>query len=82
MTDTPLYRAARALMKSQSGADDFDALDDEMQTGLLDDVRAVLRAVRDPNDLWGNQLPSGYKPGSHSATQIWHSWIDAAIAER
>jgi len=42
MTDTPLHRAARALMKSQSGVDDFDALDDEMQQGLLDDVRAVL----------------------------------------
>jgi len=42
MTDTPLIRAARALMLSQSGVDDFDALDPEMQAGLLDDVRAVL----------------------------------------
>ena len=42
MTDAPLHRAARALMKSQSGVDDFDALDDEMQKGLLDDVRAVV----------------------------------------
>ena len=45
MTDTPLHRAARALMKSQSGVDDLDALDDEMQKGLLDDVRARIRAL-------------------------------------
>jgi len=50
MTDTPLHRAARALMKSQSGVDDFDALDDEMQAGLIEDVKAVLDELFEPSD--------------------------------
>lgn len=52
MTDTPLTRAARALVLSQSGVDDFDALDEEMQQGLVEDVKAVLGAFREPAEYW------------------------------
>lgn len=38
----------------------------------------MLDAMREPTDLMGNGLPSGYKPGSHSASDIWRSLIDAA----
>ncbi|UAK23695.1 hypothetical protein [Sphingomonas nostoxanthinifaciens] len=41
----------------------------------------VIAAMRHPTDLMGNGLPNGYKPGSHSATQIWRAMIDAALAE-
>lgn len=32
----------------------------------------------EPTDLMGLALPDGYKPGSHSATQIWRAMIAAA----
>jgi len=88
MTETPLHRAARALMKSQSGVDDFDALDDEMQKGLLDDVRAVLSAMREPNEVmieaaWYN-LPSLYDQdvkNSKAFAEQFAAVIDAALSE-
>jgi len=78
LTETPLYRAARALMKSQSGVDDFDALDDEMQKGLLDDVRAVLAAVREPSEaMWD----AGFEIYPKYQEEHWQAMIDAALAE-
>ena len=49
-------------------------------TAVLFEPAAVemLDAMREPTDLMGNGLPSGYKPGSHSASDIWRSLIDAA----
>ena len=79
MTDTPLHRAARALMKSQSGVDDFDALDDEMQAGLLDDVRAVLQAVWEPSDAMINAARDVVTI-NHPA-DVWPAMVDAALAE-
>ena len=79
MTDTPLRRAARALMKSQSGADDFDALDPEMQSGLLDDVRAVLQAVWEPSDAMIAAAQDTVTI-NHPA-DVWPAMVDAALAE-
>lgn len=44
---TLIRTAAAALAKSESGVDNFDDLDDELQERLLRDVRSVLIAVRD-----------------------------------
>ena len=87
MIDTPLQRAARALMKSQSGVDDFDALDDEMQKGLLDDVRAVLEALREPSKAMivegvAERHEQGVPEAWSLATEnIWRAMIDAALSE-
>lgn len=83
MTDTPLRRIARALVKSQSGVDDFDALDAEMQDSLLRDARAVLEAIREPSeaimdagaDVIGSTL------ALHDGPEIWRAMIDAALSE-
>ena len=48
---TPLEKGARALALSQSGVDDFDALDEAFQENLKEHVRAVLEgAFREPNE--------------------------------
>jgi len=89
MTDTPLHRAARALMKSQSGVDDFDALDDEMQASLLDDVRAVLEALREPSPLMltsaaytlAGVTKEANEANEQEAWRIFRRMIDAALSE-
>jgi hypothetical protein len=43
-------------------------------------AKMVLEAIRDVPDELGNHLPLDYKPGSHSARDIWESIIDSAIA--
>jgi hypothetical protein len=42
-------------------------------------ARTLLEAMREPTDLMGLGLPKDYKPGSHSATEIWRAMIDAAL---
>lgn len=44
-------------------------------------TRAVLEEIRDPGDLVGNDLPPGYRPGSHSAREIWQSHIDSILKQ-
>lgn len=39
----------------------------------------AIKAMRDPTDLMGAGLPNDYRPGNHSATQIWQAMIDAAV---
>lgn len=46
-----------------------------------DTAREILIAMRKPTDLMGLGLPEDYKPGSHSATQIWRALIDAALKD-
>lgn len=45
-------------------------------------ARAAIEAMREPTDLMGLGLPSDYKPGSHSAAQIWRTMIDAALTTK
>jgi hypothetical protein len=51
-----------------------------------DDARAAIEAMREPTDLMGNGLSKlprePYKPGSHSATEIWRAMIDAALNQK
>lgn len=79
MTDTPLRRAARALMLSQSGVDDFDALDPEMQAQVLKDVAAVLQACWEPSDAM--ILAAQDVATINHPADVWPAMIDAAIAE-
>jgi len=44
-------------------------------------AKAAIEAMREPTDLMGHGLPSGYKAGSHSATEIWRGMIDGALNE-
>lgn len=45
-------------------------------------ARIAIEAMREPADLMGNGLPQGYRPGSHSAREIWQHMIDAALEKR
>lgn len=47
---TILTRAARALCKAQSGVDVFDDLEPEAQEAAREHVRAVLEAMRKPDE--------------------------------
>jgi hypothetical protein len=79
MTDTPLIRAARALMKRRSGVDDFERLDEEMQAELLGDARAVLEAVWEPSDA---QISAAQDTVTiNHPADVWPAMIDAALAE-
>lgn len=79
---TPIIAAARALAKQQSGADDYDALDEALQLALQEEVRVVLRAVREPSEgmveAASDRDRFGYDP---LPSETWQAMIDAALAE-
>lgn len=91
MTDTPITRAARALMQVRSGVTDLEALDDEMQAQLLAEARAVLQAVRQPTAPMFRAADDAYANRTNTTgnvvlfdedyTTIYTAMIDAAIAE-
>jgi hypothetical protein len=45
----------------------------------LNMARAAIQAMREPTDQMGLGLGSDYRPGSHSARQIWQAMIDEAL---
>lgn len=44
-------------------------------------ARAAIAEMRELTDLMGLGLPADYRPGSHSAGDIWRSLIDAALKD-
>lgn len=91
MIDTPLIRAARALALAQSGVDDFDALDAGLQAMLVENVRAVLLAVREPTEHMtsaGTEIVQNVHAEESDiafrsdAANVWRFMIDAALGER
>lgn len=77
MTDTPLRRAARALAKHQSGVDDFDSLDEALQDALIEEVRVVLREVREPSV----EMKHASDRIAHARDEeIWQAMIDELVA--
>lgn len=90
MSESMVERVARAIqtVRERDGGPAYDAFDgiydrrtaDRLRESLNEEARAAIEAMREPTDLMGLGLPSDYKPGSHSATQIWRSMIDAALA--
>jgi len=90
MTDTPLRRAALALMQSRGGVGEFDGLDEKTRNGLLQDVRAVLAAVREPSQLMveaGAEIVKNVhveesdEAFASDAVNTWRYMIDAALSE-
>lgn len=77
-----LRKAAQALAKAQSGGDDFDGLDEDLQETLIGEVRAVLLAIRKPTEemLSAGAVGSG-EDSKGVAYGAWEAMIDAALAE-
>jgi hypothetical protein len=87
MTDT-LTRAALALAGSQGQPiDSLDELEDEFRDQLIEDVKAVLGAIREPSDEQLIEAQRNMFGGTRSAppsTAIaigYRAMIDAALAE-
>lgn len=56
---SPLIKAARALLKAQSGTDDWDALDEELQATLVAEARAVIEAyLAETTETDSNHTPT------------------------
>ena len=76
--------ACRALVTAQSGADDWDALDDELKDQIRGEIRAVFQAVREPSE---GMVDAGFKARDHgmtmgqAATATFQAMIDALISE-
>ncbi len=84
----PIERAARALIKSESGHDDWDALGIELQEEVRANVCAVFEAVREPSPamlaagerLFRQQFGSGIR--HDDVEHAWHVMVDALLASR
>ena len=75
---SPIEAAARALAKKQSGADDYDALDEGLQEALKDEVRAVLGAI--PRPSW-KMLQAADNIEMAPWDSGWEAMINAALEE-
>ncbi|WP_165912247.1 hypothetical protein [Novosphingobium sp. PhB165] len=82
-----IERAARALAESESGHDDWDGLDKDLQEELKENARAVIQAIRLPSRAVSGE---GEKCLGHEARHgiDWHdmewAWtrmVDALLAE-
>jgi hypothetical protein len=85
---SPIDRAARALALAQSGVDEFDALDEGMQETLRQNVRAVVRAIREPSEgmaqagFDAEATANAHKTQPHHVVPaVWQAMIDAALAD-
>jgi len=83
---TPLEKATRAMVKVESGEDCFDALDAELQARVIESVKVVLEAVREPSDTMlcageAAELPSADDVRTSDLPVIYQVMIDAALAE-
>ena len=86
---TKIDEVARAMCEADGG--DWFAADcmrtangespEEQRQYWTEKAIAAVKAMREPTDLMGNGLPAGYRPGSHSATEIWRAMVDAALSE-
>lgn len=78
-----IERAARALMKAQSGDDGWDGLDDALQDQIRDEVRAVIEAIREPAEdmgLAGAQVLQGSGCAANDgAKAAWGAMIDTLL---
>lgn len=76
--------AARSLAKAQSGVDDWDALDKELQETLIDEVRAVVIALRDAAGLLASDGSQAAQDrvldlGTRDAEMVFAAMLDAAL---
>jgi hypothetical protein len=86
MTNTPLIRAARALVLKESGADSFDDLEPELQEQVIESVKTVLEALREPDPVMthaGAEIvrkahsEEGHIEFEGDAANVWRAMIDA-----
>jgi hypothetical protein len=85
---TMLDTAARALATARSGIDGYDALDEELKADLRQEVRDVLRSLRDPTNhvtSAGAEIIRTVRQGESDeafqsdAANTWRFMIDAVI---
>lgn len=95
MPETMVEILAKALLERdiELGAAHFpnlpvDRIRHEAETELRGDYRELaitaLQALREPTEAMGfglRRLPRVYRPGSHSALEIYRAMIDAALNE-
>jgi hypothetical protein len=83
---TPLARAARALVLKESGTDSFDALEPELQEQVIESVKAVVEALREPDPVMaqaGAEIvrnvhgENGHAAFEGDAANVWRAMIDA-----
>jgi hypothetical protein len=83
---TPINRAARALVLQESGVDDFDGLSPELQAQVIESVKAVLMAVREPDPVMTHAgadfIRKAHSEDGHAnfdgdAANAWRAMIDA-----
>jgi hypothetical protein len=83
---TPLARAARALVLQESGTDSFDALEPELQEQVIESVKAVVMALREPDPVMNHAgaqiVRSVHSDEAHEAFEgdaanVWRAMIDA-----
>lgn len=75
---TIIERAARALARAQSGADEWEGLDDELQSQLKAEALAVIEAIRKPTPeiaRAGEKLLADDRMHSVSQNDMRDSWI-------
>jgi hypothetical protein len=73
-----IERAARALVKAQSGVDQWEGLDAELQLQLIIEARTVIEAIREPSDLMalaGERLLGDDRCHSVDVGDMRDSWI-------
>lgn len=85
---TMLERVAKALFEDEwddKSSEQWESADADERKAWLRSARVAVAALREPTDLMGNglnNLPGGYRAGSHSASDIWRVMIDAALEEK
>lgn len=84
----PIERAARALVQSESGHDDWDCLGSELQDEVRSNVCAAFAAIRDatPSMLAAGEKflcrQLGHAVAQEDLQKTWHIMVDALLAAR
>lgn len=71
-------RAACALAKAQSGTDDWDGLDNDLQRQLKAEALAVIEAIREPSEAMasaGAELLGEQRGHSVDASDLRDAWV-------
>lgn len=80
-----IERVARAMLADELKGNPYgssvDSVWDAEKEIWLSNARAGIAEMHELTDLMGLGLPADYKPGSHSAGDIWRSLIDAALKD-
>ena len=73
-----IERAARALAKAQSGSDEWEGLDGDLQSQLKAEVSAVIEAIREPSEAMtsaGEEMLGEQRGHSVDASDLRDAWV-------